>query len=343
MQIDILSIEPRQNWGYTRIRPLVGTLPEDFPITKMWHSLIDRQRGVATLPIGIEIELAPFFGVMGVAPRPVYGACSSIQPREFGGNMDLKELVAGTTLYLPVWAPGALFSVGDGHGVQGDGEVCITALETALSGSFRLTVRKDLGFKLPRAETPTHYITMAFNEDLDDAAKDALRAMIDLIGERMGLSREDAYMFASLAVDMRVTQLVDGNKGIHAMLPKHFARSLMRLGLSADARRPARGRYRGRACRGGGRARRGPGPGGGARPGLRRAELRPLPCDRAFGRKPARQGAAVPHLARTLPGRDSERGSGRGHPHRAQEMPQFDDLDTEQIDDLIAYLKSLEK
>ena len=143
MQIDILSIEPRQNWGYTRIRPLVGTLPEDFPITKMWHSTIDRQRGVATLPIGIEIELAPFFGVMGVAPPPDYGACSSIQPREFGGNMDLKELVAGTTLYLPVWAPGALFSVGDGHGVQGDGEVCITALETALAGTFRLTVRKD--------------------------------------------------------------------------------------------------------------------------------------------------------------------------------------------------------
>ena len=225
LQIDILSIEPRQNWGYTRIRPLVGTLPEDFPVAKTWHSTIDRQRGVATLPIGIEIELAPFFGVMGVAPPPVYGACSSIQPREFGGNMDLKELVAGTTLYLPVWAPGALFSVGDGHGVQGDGEVCITALETALSGSFRLTLRKDLDFKLPRAETPTHYITMAFNEDLDDAAKDALRAMIDLIGERMGLSREDAYMFASLAVDMRVTQLVDGNKGIHAMLPKHFVRS----------------------------------------------------------------------------------------------------------------------
>ncbi len=135
LQIDILSIEPRQNWGYTRIRPLVGTLPEDFPMTKLWHSGIDRQRGVATLPIGIEIELAPFFGVMGVAPPPAYGACSSIQPREFGGNMDLKELVAGTTLYLPVWAPGALFSVGDGHGVQGDGEVCITALETALSAA----------------------------------------------------------------------------------------------------------------------------------------------------------------------------------------------------------------
>jgi acetamidase/formamidase len=222
LQIDILSIEPRQNWGYTRIRPLAGTLPEDFPITKLWHTKIDRQRGMATLPIGLEIELAPFFGVMGVAPPPVYGACSSIQPREFGGNMDLKELVAGTTLYLPVWAPGALFSVGDGHGVQGDGEVCVTALETALSGTFRLTLRKDLHFTLPRAETPTHHIAMAFNDDLDDAAKDALRAMIDLIGEKMGLPREDAYMFASLAVDMRVTQLVDGNKGIHAMLKKTF-------------------------------------------------------------------------------------------------------------------------
>jgi acetamidase/formamidase len=224
LQIDILRVEPRQNWGYTRIRPLAGTLPEDFPITKLWHSHIDRQRGTASLPIGVEIELAPFFGVMGVAPPPNYGACSSIQPREFGGNMDLKELVAGTTLYLPVWAPGALFSCGDGHGVQGDGEVCITALETALSGTFRLTARPDLHFTLPRAENPTHYITMAFNEDLDDAAKDALRAMIDLIGEKMGLAREDAYMFASLAVDMRVTQLVDGNKGIHAMLPKHFVK-----------------------------------------------------------------------------------------------------------------------
>jgi acetamidase/formamidase len=222
LQIDILSIAPRQNWGYTRIRPLAGTLPEDFPLTRLWHSAIDRQRGAARLPIGIEIALAPFFGVMGVAPPPHYGACSSIQPREFGGNMDLKELVAGTTLYLPVWAPGALFSVGDGHGVQGDGEVCITALETALSGTFRLILRKDLHFRLPRAETPTHHITMAFNEDLDDAAKDALRAMLDLIGERMGLAREDAYMFASLAVDMRVTQLVDGNKGIHAMLAKRF-------------------------------------------------------------------------------------------------------------------------
>ena len=116
-----------------------------------------------------------------------------------------------------------MFSVGDGHGVQGDGEVCVTALETALSGTFRLTLRKDLHFALPRAETPSHHITMAFNDDLDDAAKDALREMIVLISERLSLSAEDAYMFASLAVDLRVTQLVDGNKGIHAMLDKRYA------------------------------------------------------------------------------------------------------------------------
>ena len=152
--------------------------------------------------------------------------------------MDLKELVAGTTLYLPVWAPGALFSAGDGHGVQGDGEVCVTALETALSGTFRLMLRKDLNFDLPRAETPTHHITMGFNEDLDDAAKTALRAD-DHADRRAARAcrREDAYMFCSLAVDMRVTQLVDGNKGIHAMLPKRSA--LTGSGRSSRSSSPA--------------------------------------------------------------------------------------------------------
>jgi acetamidase/formamidase len=225
LEIEIISIDCRQNWGYTRIRPLSGTLPEDFPVRRVWHTAIDRQAGLGTLPWGAEIELAPFFGVMGVAPPPAYGRVTSVVPREFGGNMDLKELTAGTTLYLPVWVPGALFSAGDGHGVQGDGEVCVTALETALTGTFRLRLRRDLAFRLPRAETPSHHITMGFDEDLDDAAKTALRQMILLLRERLGLSAEDAYMFASLAVDLRVTQLVDGNKGIHAMLPKRYAPS----------------------------------------------------------------------------------------------------------------------
>ncbi len=198
---------------------------------KLWHTAIDRQRGVGTTPFGMEIPLAPFFGVMGVAPKPVYGPVTTIIPREFGGNLDLKELVAGTTLYLPIWTKGGLFSVGDGHGVQGDGEVCTTALETALSGTFELVLRKDLRLDMPRAETPTHHITLGLDEDLDDAAKQALRQMIKLLVELAGLAPEDAYMLCSLGVDFRVTQLVDGNRGIHGML----AKSLLARKLGAAA------------------------------------------------------------------------------------------------------------
>jgi acetamidase/formamidase len=220
LEIRIEAIAATQNWGYTAIAPLRGTLPEDFPMRRLWHTAIDRQRGFATLPWGQELPLAPFFGVMGTAPPEVYGMQGSMEPREYGGNMDLKELVAGTTLFLPVFAKGGLFSVGDGHGMQGDGEVCLTALETALRGTFRLILRKDLKHRLPRAETAGHWITMGFDPDLDDAAKTALREMIHLITERSDLKPEEAYMLCSLACDMRVTQLVDGNKGIHAMLPK---------------------------------------------------------------------------------------------------------------------------
>ncbi|HVM78053.1 MAG TPA: acetamidase/formamidase family protein [Stellaceae bacterium] len=222
LEIRIHSIDCRQNWGWTRIAPLRGTLPEDFPERRTWHTAMDRQRGVATTPWGQEVPLAPFFGVMGVAPRPVYGAVTTIVPREFGGNLDLKELTAGSTLYLPIWAKGALFSVGDGHGVQGDGEVCLTALETALSGTFELVLRKDLRLDMPRAETPTHWISLGLDEDLDDAAKQAVRQMIKLLGEIAGLAPAEAYMLCSLAVDFHVTQLVDGNKGIHGMLAKNL-------------------------------------------------------------------------------------------------------------------------
>jgi acetamidase/formamidase len=226
LEIRIEAISPAQNWGYTAIAPLRGTLPEDFPNRKLWHSAIDRQRGVATLPWGQELKLAPFFGVMGTAPPPSYGLQSSIEPHEYGGNMDLKELTEGSTLYLPVFTAGGLFSVGDGHGMQGDGEVCLTALETALIGTFRLILRKDLDFRLPRAETATHWITLGFDPDLDDAAKIALREMISLITKATGLGAEEAYMLCSLACDLRVTQLVDGYKGIHAMLAKSVLGSI---------------------------------------------------------------------------------------------------------------------
>lgn len=220
LEVRILDVSVRQDWGWNVVEPLLGSLPKEFPERRLMHIGIDVEAGVCHLPWGKSLRLAPFFGVMGVAPPKNYGRTSSIQPREFGGNMDNKELIAGATLYLPIWNEGALFSVGDGHGLQGDGEVCLTALETALSGTFELIVRKDMSLKMPRAENPENYITMAFDPDLDDAATSALLDMIDLIVEVRGLARGDAYTLCSLAADLRVTQLVDGNKGIHVVLAK---------------------------------------------------------------------------------------------------------------------------
>jgi acetamidase/formamidase len=136
------------------------------------------------------------------------------------GNLDNKELVEGTTLFIPVHARGALFEIGDGHAGQGDGEVDITALETSLSGTLQFVVRKDMHLKWPRAETPTHFITMGIHEDLNEATKMAIRETIDFLVTEKHLSRDDAYMLTSTAVDLRITELVDGNKGVHAMIPK---------------------------------------------------------------------------------------------------------------------------
>ncbi len=225
LEVRIIDCTLRGNWGWNIIIPLLGTLPEDFPQLRRVHIRLDQEAGIAELPWGGRLPLGLFFGVMGVAPPANYGRIPSVQPREHGGNLDNKELMAGTTLYLPVWNEGALFSAGDGHAVQGDGEVCLTAIEAPLSGTFELIVRKDLSLQFPRAESPTHHITMGLDPDLDDAAKQALREMISLLGEVAGLSPEDAYCLCSLAADLRVTQLVDGNKGIHAMLAKSLLSS----------------------------------------------------------------------------------------------------------------------
>jgi acetamidase/formamidase len=227
LKVEILAIEPGADWGFCGFRPLFGTLPEDFPYHRMLHIPVDRAARMATVPIagGITLPLAPFFGVMGVAPPPEWGRISTKEPRAHGGNLDNKELVAGSTLYLPVHVPGALFSAGDGHGMQGDGEVCINALEMCLTGSFRLSLEKGGGTKdpvlrFPRAETATHYVSMGMHEDLDLAMKQALREMIAFIAARANVSPADAYQFCSLAVDFRVTQTVNGEKGVHGMLRK---------------------------------------------------------------------------------------------------------------------------
>jgi len=220
LEVRIESIELSVDWGWNVIRPLKGTLPEDFPAFQRRLIPIDRAARTATLPWGPTLPLRPFFGILATAPRPEYGTISSIEPREFGGNIDNKELVPGSSLFLPVFVPGANFSAGDGHAVQGDGEVCLTALETCLTGTFALVLHKGRRLAFPRAVTPTHYIAMGMDPDLDDAAKQALRDMIAWLVELKGWSPADAYVFCSLACDLRVTQLVDGNKGVHAMVSR---------------------------------------------------------------------------------------------------------------------------
>ena len=219
LEIRILDIELTTDWGWNIIRPLKGALPEDFPNLSRRVIPIDRQANVARLPWGVDIPLRPFFGIIGVAPPPAYGLVSSVEPREYGGNIDNKEFIPGTSLFLPVFVPGANLSVGDGHAVQGDGEVCLTALETCLKGRFQVIVHKQ-SLNFPRAITPTHYIAMGMDVDLDDAAKQALRNMIKWLTEIKPWTAEEAYVFCSLACDLHVTQLVDGNKGIHAMVSR---------------------------------------------------------------------------------------------------------------------------
>ncbi len=222
LQVDIEAIDLHYDWGYNFVRPLSGALPDDFDDFRLIHIRLDRSRMVGRLPWGMEIPLRPFFGVMAVAPPPAWGMISTLPPRRNGGNLDNKELVAGTTLYLPVFVDEALFSVGDGHGAQGDGEVCVTAIETGLIGTFRLTVRDDMTLDWPMAETPTHVMTMAFDPDLDDCVVIALRQMIGLLCARTGMDRYQAYALCSLAADLRVTQVVNGSKGVHVMLDKRY-------------------------------------------------------------------------------------------------------------------------
>ncbi|HEY5219208.1 MAG TPA: acetamidase/formamidase family protein [Gemmatimonadaceae bacterium] len=207
-------------YAYNAFGRRSGYLPEDFPYSKMKIIPLDKQRMVAHFAPGIDIPLHPFFGSIGDAPPAAMGRVSSAPPGIFGGNLDNKELVVGTTLYLPVWTKGALLEIGDGHAGQGNGEVDITALETSLRGRIQVIVRKDLHAKWPRAETPTHYIAMGIDSNLVVATKNAIREAIDFLVTTKGLSRDDAYMLVSVSSDVDITELVDGTLGVHVMIPK---------------------------------------------------------------------------------------------------------------------------
>ena len=167
------------------------------------------------------IPLKPFFGSMGVAPAPELGRVSSNPPGRHAGNLDNQELVAGSTLYIPVFVPGALFEVGDGHAAQGDGEVDQTAIETSLRGQLQLTVRKGMKLTWPRAETQTDYIAMATDPDLTVATTTAIQEMVDFLAETRGLTKQQAYQLTSIAGNVAITQLVDRpNLGVHVRMPK---------------------------------------------------------------------------------------------------------------------------
>jgi len=220
LEVRIVKIDLSIPYAYNGFGPGRGFLPEDFPYAKMKIVPLDAKRMVANFGPGIEIPLHPFFGSMGVAPPPSAGRIDSAPPSLHAGNMDNKELIAGTTVFFPVWAPGALFEVGDGHAAMGNGEVDITALETSLRGTLQFILHKGAGLKYPRAETPTHYISMGFDQDLTEATKKAVREMIDFLMTTRHISHDDAYMLTSVAGDVDVTELVDGNKGVHVMMPK---------------------------------------------------------------------------------------------------------------------------
>ena len=221
--VDIGFLTP---YGVSGFLPGGGTLPGDFPYAGLSRFELDTIAGTATMQgvDGVVIPVRPFFGSIGVAPPLLRGRVNSTAPDYHVGNLDNKELVEGTTLYMPVHVPGALLSIGDGHAAQGDGEVSGTAIETSLYGTIEVVLHRDRTIGWPRAETPTHYVSMGLDPDLDEAARIATREMVEFLVAERGLTPGDAYILCSVALDLRVTQLVDGTKGVHGMLAKALFR-----------------------------------------------------------------------------------------------------------------------
>ncbi|MGI4732038.1 MAG: acetamidase/formamidase family protein [Janthinobacterium lividum] len=224
LEVRILRVDLAIPYAYNAFGPTTGFLTDDFPYRRIKIVPLDARRMVGTIAPGVEVPLHPFFGSMGVAPPPAFGRYDSTAPTVSGGNMDNRMLVAGTRVFFPVYAPGALLEVGDGHAAQGNGEVDITALETSLVGHLQLILHKKgeagAATGYPRAETPDAYVAMGFDEDLSNAARKAVRGMIDFLVAQKGMTRDDAYMLVSTAGDVEVTELVDRNKGVHVVLPK---------------------------------------------------------------------------------------------------------------------------
>jgi acetamidase/formamidase len=226
LAVEMLSIET-QGWGWTAILPGLGLLPDDFP--DPYLRIFDLTGDVTPLDDVAKIPVEPFFGTMGVCPAGAR-AQPVMPPGTFGGNMDTRQLGQGSTLYLPVHVEGARFSCGDAHGAQGDGEVCVTGIEAAMLGTFRFTLHKGHsiaapqfsvpGPLTPRVDSGGFYGTTGVGPDLYAASQDAVRAMIDYLADTRPLSREDAYVLASLCVDLKISEIVDaGQYIVSAVLP----------------------------------------------------------------------------------------------------------------------------
>jgi acetamidase/formamidase len=227
LQVEVLELKP-WDWGYTQVGPGRGLLPEDFPepFLKIW----DLSNGeTAELRPGIEVPLEPFLGVMGLALAEP-GAHPTAPPRRVGGNLDVKQLVVGSTLWLPIEVESGLFSTGDGHAAQGDGEVCITAIETGMTSTLRFTLRRDFTLDAPEFRTPGPltpktntagwHATTGIAPDLMEATKMATRAMIGYLGRSYDLRPEEAYVLSSVAVDLKISEVVDApNWVVSAFLP----------------------------------------------------------------------------------------------------------------------------
>lgn len=223
LEVHVESIDLPIDYGYNGCS---GFLPENCDRAVPTKIVpLDRAAMTAEFFPGIVVPLRPFFGSMGVAPPAAVGRVSSNPPSRFAGNMDNRELIAGSTLFIPVFVPGALFAIGDGHAAQGDGEVSQTAIETSLRGRLRLTVRKGEPLNWPRAETPTDYISMGADPDLTVATRIAIQEMVDFLARTRGLTNHEAYQLVSVAGHVAVTQLVDKpTMGVHVKVPKSLFR-----------------------------------------------------------------------------------------------------------------------
>jgi acetamidase/formamidase len=228
LAIEILEFRPR-DWGWTALIPGFGLLADEFPEPWLRISRVEAARRKVVFAEGIELPYEPFPGTIGVAPAEP-GPHSIVPPSRWGGNMDTKHLGVGTTLYLPVGVEGALFSVGDTHSAQGDGEVCGTAIETAMEVSLRLSVRRDFHIEAPQYRVPPsalagaegtgYHVSTGVAPNLMEATRQAVRATIEHLGDSQGLSREEAYALCSVAVDLRIHEVVDApNWVVGAFLP----------------------------------------------------------------------------------------------------------------------------